>query len=92
MSSYDEDIKMYAKLLARFNDMQENDYMQAYNLHKEALVLYDRFSYILYDYRKCGGKDTAIKNRMEDILKVLSNIYTSSKMVFNKAKEDLNRS
>jgi hypothetical protein len=89
---YDEDIKAFTEITERFSILQDVEYLEAYNIHKVALGQYDRWSTILFNIRRAelGGKrDPALKNRIEDILKILNNIYTSSRMVWNKSKDDL---
>jgi predicted oxidoreductase (fatty acid repression mutant protein) len=86
-----EDIKYFEEILHRFSILQDNDYESAFNLHKDALASYDRWSTIYFEVRKAelgSKKNPALKDRIEQILRVLNNIYTSSRMVFGRAKED----
>lgn len=88
----DEDIQGFKHVLEKFNLLQDNDYAEAYQLHKEALAQYDRWSTIFFEVRRSEAttrKDPALKDRIEHILKILNNIYTSARMVWNKAKDDL---
>jgi predicted oxidoreductase (fatty acid repression mutant protein) len=88
---FDEDIKNFEEILSRFNILQDNDYESAFILHKDALAQYDRWSTIYFEVRKAelgNKKNPALKDRIEQMLKVLNNIYTSSRMVFGRAKED----
>jgi len=90
---FDEDIKSFSEIVNRFNILQDNDYATAYQLHKEALGQYDRWSAIYFEVRKAelgSKKNPALKDRIEQMLRVLNNIYTSSRMVFGRAKNDLN--
>lgn len=90
---FDEDIQYFQQIVERFNYLQDTDYSAAYQLHKEALAQYDRWSTIFFEVRRAEAgskKDPALKDRIEHILKILNNIYTSSRMVWNKAKDDLN--
>ncbi len=90
---FDEDIQYFQQIVERFNYLQDTDYSEAYQLHKEALAQYDRWSTIFFEVRRAEAsskKDPALKDRIEHILKILNNIYTSSRMVWNKAKDDLN--
>lgn len=88
----DEDVQNFKEIVKKFNILQDTDYSQAYQLHKEALALYDRWSTIFFEVRKAeigSKKNPALKDRIEHILKILNNIYTSAHMVWNKAKDDL---
>lgn len=89
---FDEDIKNFSNILEKFNYLQDTDYSEAYQIHKEALAQYDRWSTIYFEVRRAevgNKKDPALKDRIEHILKILNNIYTSSRMIWNKAKDDL---
>lgn len=89
---FDEDIQYFQDIIERFNLLQDTEYSVAYQLHKEALAQYDRWSTIFFEVRRAevgNKKDPALKDRIEHILKILNNIYTSSRMVWNKAKDDL---
>ena len=90
LKDYKEEVKNYYKILNEFMTMQENDIATAYKLHKFALAYYERFSFILYEYKVNKGKP-AIKARLEDMLKVLNHIYTSCRMVFGRGKEEIKK-
>lgn len=88
---YQEDVDNFIDILERFKRLQDTEYSVAYKLHKDALAEYDRWSTILFETRRSeigNKKDPAWKTRIEDILKILNNIYTSSRMVWNKSKND----
>lgn len=87
---HDEDIKGFEKLLEEFKGLQEIEYSKAFELQKKALIMYDRWSYILFEIRKreVGRKDAAIKDRVKQILETLDKVYVSSRIVFTKGKED----
>lgn len=90
----DEDITNFTEILNRFEVLQDNAYAEAYDLHKQALAQYDRWSTIFFEVRKAevgNKKNPALKDRIEQILRILNNIYTSSRMVWNKAADDLNQ-
>lgn len=90
---FNGDIQSFKEIVERFSVLQDTEYSQAYQLHKDALAQYDRWSTIFFDVRRAeigSKKDPALKDRIEHILKILNNIYTSSRMVWNKSKDDLN--
>lgn len=87
------DVNNFVDIVDRFKYLQDNDYTTAYKLHKDALAQYDRWSQILFEVRRTEmikKKDPPWKDRVEDIMRILNNIYTSSRMVWNKSKDDLN--
>lgn len=93
MENYKQDAENYIKLVQEFNTLQDTEYARGYVLHKQALALYERWSTILYDVRRMetkGNKNPALKDRIEHVMRVINNIYTSSRMVWNKSKDDLN--
>lgn len=76
--------------MQNFKQLQESQYSEAFELQKKALIMYDRWSYILFEIRKreVGRKDAAIKDRVKQILETLDKVYVSSRIVFTKGKED----
>lgn len=89
-----EDLKSFNDILSRFKILTDNDYAEAFQLHQEALILYERWSYILYEIRtseKRGiPKDVPLKDRIKNMLDIIEWIYTSARTVFVKGKNDLN--
>lgn len=94
MDEFKQDAENYINLVKDFDTLQDNQYERAYVLHKRALGLYERWSTILFEVRKHEAdtktKQPALKDRIENIMKTLNNIYTSCRMVWNKSKDDLN--
>ncbi|WP_315076237.1 hypothetical protein [uncultured Clostridium sp.] len=90
----EEDLKVYSDILSRFKMLNDNDYAEAFRLHQEALMAYERWSYIFYEIRtseKRGiPKDVPLKDRIKHMLDIVEWIYTSSRTVFVKGKNDLN--
>lgn len=87
-----DDIEEFERLLEDFKTLQDTDYHGAYELHKRALGLYDRWSEILFNIRKADSskKNAYIKDRVKHILEIIDNVYISSRVVFVKGKGDLN--
>ena len=86
-----EDIEEFKNTLNEFKELQETEYHKAYELHKRALVLYDRWSYILLEIKKCNtarGANQDMKDRAKQVLDILNNVYTSCRMVWSRGKED----
>ena len=89
---YKEDVDNFFNILERFKRLQDTEYSIAYKLHKDALAEYERWSTILFETRRSeigSKKDPPWKTRIENVLKILNNIYTSSRMVWGKSKSDL---
>lgn len=90
MENYEQDAQNYINLVNEFSALQDVEYAKAYKLHKKALAQYERWSNILIEVRgiekKTKTKQTTLKGRIEHIMKVLNNIYTSARMVWNKGE------
>lgn len=89
-----EDLNSFTDILKRFGTLSDNSYAEAFKLHQEALIQYDRWGTIFYqiqaDEKRGGTKDVPLKNRVKQIVDILDKIYTSSRTVFVKGKNDFN--
>lgn len=88
---YPEEIKILNDIYSRYDKLSEEDIAGAFKLQRDAIQAYFRWSSIKYDIKKDlkRGQAVAVKERLEDICTYLKYIYTSSKSVWLKAKEDL---
>ena len=88
---YQEEVKILNDIYSRYDKLSEEDIAGAFQLQKDALQAYFRWYNIKYDIKKNlkRGQATAVKERLEDICSYLKHIYTSSKAVWQKAREDL---
>lgn len=90
MENYEQDAQNYINLVNEFKTLQDVEFARAYKLHKSALVQLERWSNILVEVREIEKntktKQTILKGRIEHIMKVLNNIYTSARMVWNKGE------
>lgn len=88
---YIEEVKIFNDISNKFDNLVEEDIAGAFELQKESIQAYNRWSNIKYSIKKelKRGQATAIKERLEDICAYLKYIHTSSKAVWLKAKEDL---
>ncbi|WP_315074489.1 hypothetical protein [uncultured Clostridium sp.] len=88
-----EDLNNFNNLMDEIDILNDSDYAKAFQLHKNALRQYDRWSYILFQIRSNEGKEVqknpALKDRIGQILKMIDNAYVSSRMVWSKAKDDI---
>ena len=77
----------YLKLLEIRNDIKG-----AYRLMLDSLQAYNRWSKIKLDIKKDlgRGEKAALKDRLEEICKYLKEVHITSRMIWNKAKDDLN--
>lgn len=88
---YLQEVKLFNNISSRFDNLQENDVMGAFNLTKDALQTYNRWSKIKCDVKKQlgRGEKAAIKDRLEEMCKYLKEVSVTSRMVWKFAKEDL---
>ena len=88
---YKEEVKILNDIYSRYDKLSEEDIAGAFQLQKDAIQAYFRWSNIKYDIKKNlkRGQATAVKERLEDICSYLKHIYRSSKAVWQKAREDL---
>lgn len=88
---YREEAEMYNDIIKRFENLIENDIEGAYQLSKDALQAYNRWSKIKHDVKKDLGRGelASFKERLEEMCKYLKEISVVSRMVWKYAKEDL---
>lgn len=88
-----DDLDNFSNLMNDMDVLNDNDYPEAYRIHKKALSQYDRWSTILFQIRANENrgipKNPALKDRLAQILKMIDNIYVSARMVWGKAKDDI---
>ena len=89
---YKEEALQYINIVKRFATLQENDIREAYKLMIDSLQAYNRWSKIKLDIKKdlARGEKAALKDRLEEICKYLKEVHTTSRMIWNKAKDDFN--
>lgn len=83
---YSAELKQYKTLLEAYQGLTDNDPAQAFNIMQDALNLAERFSEIHFDVRReekiIKVKDAALKDRMEQIYKILREIHTGCRMIW----------
>ena len=87
---YPEEIKILNDIYRRNDNLVEEDIAGAFELQKESLQAYNRWSNIKYNIKKelKRGQGVALKERLEEICSYLKYIHTSAKSTWLKAKED----
>ena len=66
---YQEEVKILNDIYSRYDKLSEEDIAGAFQLQKDAIQAYFRWSSIKYDIKKDlkRGQATAVKERLEDI-------------------------
>ncbi|WP_294124676.1 hypothetical protein [uncultured Clostridium sp.] len=88
---YKEEVKIFNDISRKFDNLVEEDIIGAFELQKESIQAYNRWSHIKYEIKKelKRGEAVATKERLEEMCIYLKHIHTVSKSVWLKAKEDL---
>lgn len=88
---FKDDVIMLGNIIERYDNLNENDILGAYKLSKDSLQIYNRFSFIKYEFKKTSsrGKDSETKDRLKEICDYLLSVSTHSRMVWKYAKESL---
>ena len=88
---YLQEVKLFNSIVARFENLQENDIVGAFKLTKDALQVYNRWSKIKCDIKKDlgRGEKAALKDRLEEMCKYLKEVAVTSRMVWKYAREDI---
>lgn len=89
---YDEDSKQYIEIVERYRSLKENDIASAYNLMKDSLIVFNRWSQIREEVTQDlkRGENSPIKKRLEDKLRVLLEIHTDTRVTFSTSKKEFN--
>lgn len=87
---YPGEIILLGNIIQRYEKLIESDIAGAYQLSKDALQTFNRFSEIKHDIKKKStrGQDAALKNRLEEICKYLTEVTTHSRMVWKYGVEN----
>lgn len=84
MTIYKEDVELLNDIVNRYDNLAENDIAGAYQLMKDSLQAFYRWSYVRSEYRKGlrRGEKAEEKDRLEDICRYLKEVHTDSRMVW----------
>lgn len=87
---YPEETIILGNIIQRYDNLQENQIAQAYQLSKDALQVYNRFCFIKHKVKKDStrGKDAALKDWLKEIVDYLDKVSTHSRMVWKYAIEN----
>lgn len=88
---YKQDAALFNSITNRFDKLTENDVIGAYQLSKDSLQVYNRWSKIKHDIKKDLGRGelSSLKDRLEEMCKYLKEVSITSRMVWKYAREDL---
>ena len=87
--NYQEEVIQLGNIIEKYNNLAETDITGSYQLSKDALQVYNRFSTIKYDIKKqlTRGQEVALKDRLKEICDYLLSVSTHSRMIWKYATE-----
>ena len=92
MYRYKEDTEIYMDIVNRYQNLAENDIVQAFKLMKDSLLVYDRWCFIKLEITSelKRGEKAALKKWLEERCKFLYELHTDVRVTLSKAKYEFN--
>ena len=85
---YKKEAEEFSNIVKRFKVLQDDDVIEAYELMKRSLVLYDRFSFIKSDLAKNFERGNPTKKRLQEITDILLNIHVTTRQIYQNIKAE----
>lgn len=87
---YTEEVKLLNDIDERYSKLQENNINGAYNLMKDSLQAYNRWSKIKRDIKQVSkrGENSAIKERLKEICEYLKEVHTDARVIYGNSRDD----
>ena len=85
---YKKEAEEFNNIIKRFRILKDDDVIEAYDLMKRSLVLYDRFSYIKADLAKNFERGNPTKKRLQEITDILLNIHVTTRQIYQNIKAE----
>lgn len=85
---YKKEAEEFNNIIKRFRILQDDDVIEAYDLMKRSLVLYDRFSFIKSDLAKNFERGNPTKKRLQEITDILLNIHVTTRQIYQNIKAE----
>lgn len=80
---YIKDLEMYYDIKKRYRFLRSEDITGAFNLSKDSMIAFDRFSEIREEIRESSGREgAATKDRLKDMCDFLEEVSTHSRMIW----------
>lgn len=88
---YSEEVKILNSIVARYSSLKENDVLSAFNLMRDSLQAYNRWSKIKHDIKQVSkrGENSAIKERLKEICEYLKEVHTDARVIYGNSRDDL---
>ena len=85
---YKKEAEEFNNIIKRFRILKDDDVIEAYDLMKRSLVLYDRFSFIKADLAKNFERGNPTKKRLQEITDILLNIHVTTRQIYQNIKAE----
>ena len=85
---YKKEAEEFSNIVKRFRILKDDDVIEAYDLMKRSLVLYDRFSFIKADLAKNFERGNPTKKRLQEITDILLNIHVTTRQIYQNIKAE----
>ena len=85
---YKKEAEEFNNIIKRFRILKDDDVIEAYDLMKRSLVLYDRFRYIKADLAKNFERGNPTKKRLQEIGDILLNIHVTTRQIYQNIKAE----
>ena len=85
---YKKEAEEFNNIIKRFRILKDDDVIEAYDLMKRSLVLYDRFSFIKSDLAKNFERGNPTKKRLQEITDILLNIHVTTRQIYQNIKAE----
>ena len=85
---YKKEAEEFNNIIKRFRILKDDDVIEAYDLMKRSLVLYDRFSYIKADLAKNFERGNPTKKSLQEITDILLNIHVTTRQIYQNIKAE----
>lgn len=88
---FPDDIKLLNEIIEAYGSLNDNDITGAYQLQKDSLQAYMRFSELKYNIKRelLRGEETALKERLNEITTYLYSVHVACRKVYEKSSGDL---
>lgn len=88
---YSEEVKILNFIVARYSSLKENDVLSAFNLMRDSLQAYNRWSKIKCDIKQVSkrGENSATKERLKEICEYLKEVHTDARVIYGNSRDDL---
>lgn len=88
---YAAETAMLQDISNRYSHLQESDILSAYQLMKDSLQAYNRWSKVKHDIKKDlkRGEKPEVKERLKEICDYLKEVHTDTRVIYGNSRDDL---